>query len=56
MIRYVTSVARVMTKTTAPAIPVAVEILLETPRKGQVPRNWASITLLTNIAEMIMRK
>jgi hypothetical protein len=45
-----------MTNTTAPDIPVAVEILLETPMKGHVPRNWASMMLLTNIAEMIMRK
>jgi len=45
-----------MTKTTAPDIPVAVETLLETPMNGHVPRNWASIMLLTNIAEIIMRK
>jgi hypothetical protein len=54
--RYVTSVDRVITKTTAPDMPVAVDDLLETPRKGHVPRNWASIMLLTNIAEIIMRK
>jgi hypothetical protein len=37
-------------------IPVAVESLLETPRKGQIPRNWARTILFTNIADIIMRK
>ena len=37
-------------------IVLAVEILPDTPRKGQVPRNWESIMLLTKIAEMMIRK
>ena len=54
--RKVTSVARVITKHTAIDMPVAVESLLETPRNGQMPRNCARTILLTNIAEMIIRK
>jgi hypothetical protein len=37
-------------------MPVAVDSLLETPRKGQIPRNWARTILLTKIAEIIIRK
>ena len=29
-------------------MPAAVSIFLETPRKGQIPRNWLSTTLLTS--------
>ena len=45
-----------MTKQTARLIPVAVESLLLTPRKGQMPRNCARTILLTNIADIMMRK
>ena len=37
-------------------IPAAVLIFLETPRNGQMPRNWDSTILLTNIAEMNIKK
>ncbi len=30
-----------MTKVTATPMPMAVSIFLDTPRKGQMPRNWA---------------
>ena len=53
-IRNVTSVASVMTKTTAPDIPTAVEILLDTPKKGQMPKNWENTMLLTNIAPIMI--
>ena len=45
-----------MTKQTAMLMPVEVESFPETPRKGQMPRNWARTILLTNIAEIMMRK
>ena len=41
--------ANVITKTTAAPIPAAVSTFLDTPRKGQIPRNWLNTTLLTNI-------
>jgi hypothetical protein len=47
-------VARVITKTTAPPIPTEVDNLFDTPRNGQIPRNWAKTMLLTKIAEMII--
>jgi hypothetical protein len=47
-------VASVITKTTAAPIPAAVETLLETPRKGQIPKNCESITLLTKTAKIII--
>ena len=50
--RYVTTVARVITKHTAMDMPAAVLNLLDTPRKGQIPRNCASRILFTNIADM----
>jgi hypothetical protein len=37
-------------------IPVAVDSLLDTPRKGQMPRNCDRTILLTKIAEIIIRK
>ena len=46
---HVTRVARVKTKMTAAPIPNAVEVFLEVPKKGQMPRNWEKITLLTKI-------
>jgi len=30
-----------------PLIPAAVFVFFDTPRKGQIPRNWLSTTLLT---------
>ena len=48
--------AKVITKTTAALIPNAVEVFFEVPKKGQMPRNWLKITLLTKMVErMIMR-
>ena len=41
----------VITKMIAPPMPAAVSTLLETPRKGQRPRNWLRTTLFT-IAEL----
>jgi hypothetical protein len=41
----------VITNVTAIPIPVAVSNLLETPRKGQIPRNLARTKLFTNMAE-----
>ena len=38
--------ARTSTNTTAMAMPVAVSIFLEVPRKGQFPRYWISRMLL----------
>ena len=35
-------------------MPVAVETFLETPKKGQIPRNWERTTLLTKTATMNM--
>ena len=52
--RYVTTVARVMTKHTAMDMPAAVLNLLDTPRKGQTPRNCDNRILFTNIAEMMI--
>jgi hypothetical protein len=49
-------VAITMTKVTAPVIPRPVEIFLETPRKGQIPKNWLNTMLLTNMADMMIIK
>jgi hypothetical protein len=46
--------ASVITNITAPPIPTAVEILLDTPKNGQSPKNWARTMLLTRIAEIMM--
>ena len=43
-----------MTKITAPPIPAAVSIFLDTPKKGQSPRNWLSTTLFTRAAPIPM--
>jgi hypothetical protein len=51
---HVTRVAKVSTKITAAPMPKAVEVFLEVPRKGQMPRNWLKITLLTNMVESMM--
>jgi hypothetical protein len=42
--------AIVITKMTATLMPVAVLILLEQPRKGQMPKNWEKMKLFTKIA------
>jgi hypothetical protein len=47
-------VAIVITNSTAPDIPIDVDILLETPRNGQIPKNWDSTILFTNTAAMRM--
>ena len=36
-----------MTKITAPPIPAAVSVFFDTPKKGQIPRNWLNTTLFT---------
>ncbi len=43
-------VAIVITKATAPLIPKAVSSFLETPRKGQIPKNCDNTILFTNTA------
>ena len=43
-----------MTKHTAPDIPVAVLSLFYTPRNGQIPINWESRILFTNIADIMI--
>ena len=44
--------ASTSTKTTAIAIPTAVSIFLEVPRKGQLPRYWANRILLMRMHDM----
>jgi len=41
---------------TAAPIPNAVEVFLEVPKKGQIPRNWEKITLLTKMVDKIMMR
>lgn len=53
---HVTTVESVSTKATDAPIPKAVEIFLDTPRKGQMPRNWLRMILLTNIAPMKIKR
>ena len=43
-----------MTKVTAAPMPTAVSIFLETPKNGQIPRNWEKIKLLVRIAPSAM--
>ena len=52
----VTRVARVNTKMTAAPMPNAVEVFLEVPKKGQMPRNWEKITLLTKMVDKMMMR
>jgi hypothetical protein len=33
-----------------------VEVFLEVPKKGQMPRNWEKITLLTKMVDKIMMR
>ena len=40
----------VMTKVTAAPIPSAESMRFETPRKGQIPKNWVRTILFTNMA------
>ena len=42
----------VMTKVTAAPIPSAESMRLETPRKGQIPKNWDRTILFTNMADI----
>ena len=51
-IRNVTMVAIVSTNATAALMPIAVSIFLETPRKGQIPRNCDNTMLFTKIADI----
>jgi hypothetical protein len=44
-----------MTKITAIDIPIAELLLLETPKKGQIPKNLVKIILLTKAAEINRR-
>jgi hypothetical protein len=44
-----------MTKITARPMPMDVLILLDTPKNGQIPKNWANTTLLTSTADMMIR-
>ena len=50
------AVAMTTTKTTAAPMPKATPLSLEQPRKGQLPRYWASRMLLTKIAEMSIKR
>ena len=49
----VTNDASVITKMTAPDMPSAVSMRLETPRNGQMPRMRESTTLFTRIAPTV---
>ena len=55
-VSHVTRVAKVITKMTAAPIPNAVEVFLEVPKKGQMPKNWEKITLLTKMVDKIMMR
>ena len=46
----------VMTKVTATPMPKALEVLLETPRKGHIPKNCTTTKLFTNTAATIIVK
>jgi hypothetical protein len=46
---------RVMTKVVASPMPKAVSSFLETPMKGQIPRNFTSTKLLTSTVPTRMR-
>ena len=45
-----------MTKVTAMPMPTAVSTFLETPRKGQQPRNWEKMKLFTRMAPRVMER
>ena len=46
--------ASTSTKITAAPIPTAVDVFLEVPKNGQIPRNCAKMTLLTKIVDIRM--
>ena len=46
--------ARPMTKVTAKPMPTAVSTFLETPRKGQMPRNWEKMKLFARMAASVI--
>ena len=45
-----------MTNVTAAPIPRAELVFFDTPKKGQMPRNWANTILLMNIAVTMMER
>lgn len=45
-----------ITKMTAPPMPTAVDVFLETPRNGQMPRNFANTMLLMKMVEMMITR
>ena len=49
-----TAEATPITKVTAMPMPSAVSTFLDTPMKGQMPRNWDRTKLLTRIAAKAM--
>ena len=51
-----TTTAMAITKVTAAPMPSEVSTFDDTPRKGQMPRNCASTTLLTKMAPMMIAK
>ena len=48
--------ARPMTKVTAMPMPTAVSTFLETPRKGQMPRNWEKMKLFARMAPSVIAR
>ena len=49
-------VEMVITKITAPPMPIAVEVFFETPRNGQIPKNFARTILLMKMVEIIITR
>ena len=45
-----------MTKVTAMPMPTAVSTFLETPRKGQMPRNWEKMKLFARMAPSMIAR
>ena len=52
----VTMEARAMTKVTATPMPRAVSVFLDTPMKGQMPRNFTKMKLLVRMAPRAMAR
>ena len=48
--KKVTIVEIVKTKVTAALMPTAVDTFFDTPKKGQIPKNWDNTTLFTKTA------
>ena len=46
--------ARAMTKVTATPMPRAVSVFLDTPMKGQMPKNFTKMKLLVRMAPKAM--